>query len=117
MIQAADKYRLRDLFLTMIQIGVAHPGRPGFGWPCSQLLEAMLMRQDKFLDRIAGDYTGDCHEYRLNGAGLKMIWDVDKETGRFYCSVSGDQRKDYPEFAEAIDIVLYNRECHRRKRG
>lgn len=93
-----DKFRLKLFFCELIKLMYKFPGRPGFGNPVDWLIEQMCVYQDKFLTRIAGDYTGQHHECRLNNAGLKMYWHIDKETRQFKCSIGGDQANDYPEF-------------------
>jgi hypothetical protein len=73
------------------------------------LIEALILRNQAFIDKIIGDHTGDSHEYRLNGAGLKMHWEVQRrnvKTPRFTCSVGGDQAEQYPEFvAKARQLI------------
>jgi hypothetical protein len=98
-----DCFRLRGFFLELIDLAIKHPGTIGF--PCSKLLKDMVMRNEAFISRIKGDYTGDSTEYRLNEAGLKMHWRVDSQR-RFSCTISGDQAKDYPFFvAEARQLI------------
>ena len=95
-----DKFRLRMFFCEMINLMYKYPGRRGFGNPVSWLVEQMCVYQDKFLNRITGDYSGDSHECRLNNAGLKLHWRVDRsgKDCRFVCYISGDQAKDYPDY-------------------
>ena len=73
-----DRLQLLYFFWELIKLGIKYPGRPGFGWPCSNLLEAMMLKQNFFLNRIMGDFSNDSNEYRLNGAGLKLHWRVDR---------------------------------------
>lgn len=104
-----DKYRLLGFFHDLIKLGIAMPGRPGFGSPISWLLEQMCVRQEKFISRILGDYTGESTEWRLNNAGLKMHWYVDrrtKERGEFKVYISGDQRNDYAGFYVAAKVLI-----------
>ena len=99
-----DEFRLRYFFLELIQLAIRNPGTIGF--PCSHLVEDMVIRNRTFIKRIIGDFTNSSHEYRLNNAGLKMCWRTVKtalkgDAGtyrRFECYISGDQAKDYPEF-------------------
>lgn len=92
-----EKYQLRHFFHELILIALKHPGKPGWGNPCSRLIESLVMRPDLFAKKIYGDYTYEGHEYRLNNAGLKLYWRVDRER-RFSCRIGGDQAKDYLEF-------------------
>jgi hypothetical protein len=100
-----DKFRLKLFFLELLELSYQDI-RPGWGNPCSQLLNKMIMYQDPFLDKIIGDYTNNSNELRLNGAGLKMYWEVDKETRQFKCSISGDQAKEYPMFVARARQVI-----------
>lgn len=97
-----DKFRLKLFFLELLELSYQNI-RPGWGNPCSELLKKMCVYQDSWLNKIAGDYTNNSHEFRLNGAGLKMYWKVDKETRQFKCSISGDQAREYPFFVAAAN--------------
>jgi hypothetical protein len=104
-----DQWKLRRFFCELINLMYLYPGRPGFGSPVSWLIEQMCVYQDKFLGRICGDYTGDSHECRLNNAGLKMYWHVERQNGDwrgFKCSIGGDQAADYPEFVIAAKGLI-----------
>lgn len=113
-----DKYRLRNFFYELIKLGIAMPGRPGFGSPISWLLEQMCIRQDEFINRIAGDYTEQSHEWRLNNAGLKLYWHVRKREDNgwreFKCRIGGDQAKDYPGFVVAAEKLIKHNGFERR---
>lgn len=104
-----DEYRLRMFFHGLLRLAWKHPGT--IGNPCSWLLDQMCVRQEAWLDRIVGDYTGDFHECRLNRSGLKMYWKV-KSTNPashddgFKCYISGDQAKDYPFFVAAANLLI-----------
>lgn len=114
-----DRHKLMHFFFEMIKLGVKMPGRPGFGNPISWLLEQMCTRQDAFLDRICNDYTYQSNEYRLNGAGLKMHWRLEKNTNNgwrvFKCHISGDQAKDYPEFVVAAKRLIRDYDYNKRR--
>jgi len=92
-----DTYKLKMFFLELLELSYVDI-RPGWGNPCSELLKKMCMHQERWIKRIEGDYTTHSHEFRLNGAGLKMYWEVDKETRQFKCSIGGDQQNEYPLF-------------------
>jgi len=100
-----EKYQLRHFFNELISIGLKHPGKPGWGNPCSQLIESLVMRPELSINEIYGDYMYTSHEYRLNGAGLKMYWRVDRER-RFSCRIGGDQAKDYLEFTVKASTLV-----------
>ena len=103
-----EKFRMCMFFCELIQLMYRHPGKPGFGNPVDWLIEQMCVYQERFLSRIMGDYSGDRHECRLNNAGLKFHWWVDR-TGshpQFYCYISGDQAKDYPDYVKAATDVI-----------
>lgn len=105
-----DKYRLEHFFYELIKLGIEMPGRPGFGSPISWLLEQMCTRHDHFLDRICNDFSQESNECRLNNAGLKMHWRVEKREKDgwrvFKCYISGDQAKDYPGFVTAAKSLI-----------
>ena len=108
-----DKFRLKLFFLELLELSYQDI-KPGWGNPCSELLKKMVMYQDKFLDEIIGDYTDDSHEFRLNGAGLKMNWRVDKETRTFKCNISGDQVNDYPFFVAKARMAIKSYRFNKR---
>jgi len=111
-----DKWRLMHFFYELIKLGIKMPGN--IGSPISKLLEDMCTRQDAFLQRIAGDYTNHNHEYRLNNAGPKMYWHVEKSEKdgwrRFKCSIGGDQAKDYPGFVAAANRLIKDYSFNKR---
>ena len=101
-----DKYRLRAFFYALIMLDFKYKEMYSLGSATSELLKNMCMHQDHWLSRIQGDYTGDSHEFRLNGAGLKMYWKVDRQSDGFKCRIGGDQAKDYSLFvAEANQLI------------
>ena len=114
----SDKFDLKMLFKEMIELAIedmrapeSESARMGFG--CSKLLEDMLARQDPLLDRILNDYTNDSHEYRLNGAGLKMHWRMYKNENvrKFLCTISGDQFKDYEVLGTQLRMLIKQAGC------
>ena len=114
------EFLLKQFFLELLQL--SYEGiRPGWGNPCSYLLERMILRQEPFLNKIAGDYTGQSHEMRLNGAGLKMWWSVERdptslkgEEAKFKCRIGGDQARDYPFFVERVEKLILKYRFNRR---
>jgi hypothetical protein len=104
-----DVFELKQFFHGLLELSY-NDLRPGWGNPCSHLLETMCIRQLPFIDKIRGDYTGDSHEFRLNNAGLKMYWEVRRYKGakfdEFKVSIGGDQAKEYPFFVvQARDLI------------
>jgi hypothetical protein len=109
-----DKSKLKLFFLELLELSYLNI-RPGWGNPCSELLKKMCIYQDVWLNKITGDYTNNSHEFRLNGAGLKMHWRVDKETRKFTCNVSGDQVCEYPIFVAKAKEIIKCYEFNRRR--
>ena len=125
-----ERFQLLYFFLELIKLGMDLPGRPGFGWPCSSLLESMVLKQQSFIDRIRGDYSGEFNEYRLNGAGLKLHWKVERtnmnltdspddncgpiQFSKFKCYISGDQKDDYTGFVVAAEKYIRERGYNHR---
>lgn len=100
-----DKFTLKMFFLELLEASY-RARRPGMGNPCSELLKKMCLYQDKWLDKILGDYTNESHEFRLNGAGLKLHWRVNKDTRKFTCYISGDQVDSYPIFVCQVRMAI-----------
>lgn len=103
-----EKFRLCAFFAELICLMYRHPGQPGFGNPVSWLIEQMCCHQDRFINRIIGDYSGESHESRLNNAGLKMYWSVDRNGGapQFRCRIGGDQAREYADFVAAATELI-----------
>lgn len=112
-----DRFELKQFFNEMLELSY-NDLRPGWGNPCSHLLQSMCIRQGPFLDKIMGDFTGDSHEYRLNNAGLKMYWEVRRTRGAkfdgFKCSVGGDQAKEYPMFVAQVNNLIKKYQFNKR---
>jgi hypothetical protein len=112
-----DKFGLKSLFHEMIRLAVedmrapqSESARMGFG--CKKLMDDMCLRQDALLNRIMGDYSTDSHEYRLNEAGLKMLWRMnrdDKDNPRFLCVICGDQVDYYKVLTEQLRSLIRQR--------
>ena len=117
-----DKFLLKQFFLDMLNLSY-NEVRPGWGNPCSYLLERLMLRQEPFLNKIMGDYTGHSHEMRLNGAGLKLWWEVirnDPDNIRpgfewaFKCRIGGDQAKEYPFFVAQVEKLIKKYQFNRK---
>jgi hypothetical protein len=103
-----NMFKLQGFFLEMLRLSYLDY-RPEWGNPCSYLLERLILRQEGFLNKIKGDFTNRSHEMRLNGAGLKLWWSVEKnEKGfrKFTCHIGGDQAKDYPMFTAQVKKLI-----------
>jgi hypothetical protein len=74
---------------------------PGWSHACSA-----TVREERSLERMARDIvTDDSHEFRLNGAGLKLYTrgvkvGIMRREVQFNMRVGGDQASAYPEFVE-----------------
>jgi hypothetical protein len=109
-----DRFTLKMFFYRLLELSY-NDLKPGWGNPCSHLLEVMCIRQEPFLDKIMGDYTNHSHEFRLNSAGVKMNWRVDnKETRKFTCNITGDQAREYPLFVEQARNLIKRYQFNRR---
>jgi len=112
-----ERFMLKQFFHEMLVLSY-NDLRTGWGNPCTWLLETMCIRQEPFLDKIMGDYTGNSHEVRLNNAGLKMHWRVHRngDKSAFKCYISGDQILEYPMFvAQARSLIMkhgYHKQYH-----
>jgi hypothetical protein len=102
-----DRFELKMFFHDVLILSY-NDLKPGWGNPCSHLLQTFCLRKGPFLDGIIGDYTGNSHEYRLNNAGVKMYWEVWRHDDRaeFRCSIGGDQAKEYPLFIEQVRSLI-----------
>jgi len=111
-----ERYNLLYFFRELIQLSIKYPGPPGWGHACSELLDTLILKQDHFINRIMIDDSGDFHEYRLNGAGLKMQWRVNKEgdSSKFQCYISGDQKKEYDDFVVMAEKHILERGVNHR---
>jgi len=114
-----DKFTLKNFFWEMLQLSYEDV-IPGWGNPCSYLLERMCLRQDPFLDKIVNDFTNMSHEMRLNGAGLKLWWSMEKRDKtcqrKFTCHIGGDQAKDYPMFCAQVRNLINKYQFNRGRR-
>lgn len=113
---ATEKIDIRLFLMDMVKLGLLYPGAEGFGNPVSELVHTCFRTGiTSFVDRIYGDYTGESHEFRINGAGLKMLWEMDNKR-RFKVSLTGDQRVYYPRFCIEIDLLIEERGFQRYQR-
>lgn len=81
------------------------------GHPLSGLLDNFLTSRGVsiLIDEIVNDDTGESHEFRLNNAGLKLYWRLDRKHDLLNVSIGGDQANNYPRFVAAVRrIIEYN---------
>ncbi len=107
-----ERYTLHYFFKDLIDLSIEYPGGRGWGIGCSHLLEAMILRQKTFIDKILDDDSGNFSEYRLNGAGLKIHCRV--VDGKFQCYISGDQIAPYADFVVHAKELIRKRGCNHR---
>ena len=104
-----DMFTVKLFFHELLELSY-NDLRPGWGNPCSHLLESLIVRHQPFLDKIEGDHTNHSHEFRLNNAGLKMYWEVRRHTGaefdEFKVSIGGDQAREYPIFVTQARALI-----------
>jgi len=96
-----NKFGVMRFFSELCALSIKYPGRSGYGIGCSLLIEDLIERNTPFYSKIENDLSGNFHEYRINGAGLKMHWRVVRKQEKhptFECYISGDQVRDYPDF-------------------
>ena len=103
------KFALRMFFDEIITLshtrGMLVEGITGGGYPLSGLTNDDLKKR-RLVKRIAGATDSDSHEFRLNGAGLKLYWRLDQEHDLLKISIGGDQAKDYPFFTAHVRNIL-----------
>lgn len=124
-----ELYQLKYFFWELIGLSFKHNEKPGLVNACSYLIENLVLNQEFFLGRMLNDYTNESNEFRLNGAGLKLYWIVERKniiltnspddicgpvkTVKFKCRVGGDQAKDYPEFVQAANSYINSRRAYK----
>lgn len=107
---ATEKIDIRMFLTDLVRLGLLWPGPAGFGSPVSELVSTCFrIGVSTFVDRIYGDYTGESHEFRINGAGLKLIWEMDRKDRRLKVSLVGDQKDNYPEFSAEVRELIKER--------
>lgn len=98
-----DEFRIRNFFWQLIRLSLRYD-YTRMGSPVSGLIEQMCLYNDQFVKRIMGDKTRQSHEFRLNDAGLKMLWRVHKD--HLIIKIAGDQVDMYEDFViEARKLV------------
>lgn len=105
------KEKLIKFFTEFLEIGVAHSGAKGYGNPTSSLVEYCKMvglneLVMTMLKIMASETWYNSNEYRLNGAGLKMLWSGNLGKERFRVVICGDQTENYPSFVAAAKTLI-----------
>ena len=98
-------HTLVSLFWGLLMLAEQHRSSI-YGNPCINLMEQLVLYQQGFIACFlnAEDTSCDSHEFRLNGAGLKLLWV--KYQGRYWMSIAGDQKDLYPEFVKMAKEFL-----------
>lgn len=105
------KLKLVSFFMELLVLGMKYDGGPGWGNPTSSLAEYVTERGlIKFVDGMLAlsgeDQWWNSHEYRLNGAGLKMLWHARGTTGGVKVAICGDQIDYYQDFVSAARELI-----------
>ena len=105
------KFALRMFFGEIIRLSHTRDmlveAISGGGYPLGKLVNN-LVGNNTLIDKITNDYTGESHEFRLNEAGFKMYWRIDREFDVLKIRIGGDQADCYPLLAAKIRRLLNN---------
>ncbi len=105
------EFALRMFFNEIISIShrtdMLEEGIKGGGYPLSGLVNNLLSNRS-ILNKIVSDYTGEMHEFRLNGAGFKLWWRFDRNLDFLKIHIGGDQACQYPNFVDAVNKFIEN---------
>jgi hypothetical protein len=101
-----------DILLELCQASLAAADHGPAAPACGQLIEEVVAQgRTQFVDQHT--QTPGPNEYRLNGAGLKLEYEVesyrDGDDIRVYVAklkLGGDQVADYPAFVRAAQPIL-----------
>ena len=98
-------------FLEKINIlGIQNPGKMGFGYATSGLMDYIRERGSihQFVEEMEKASQKDIfsHEFRLNGAGLKMVWEWNLSKSKIKFYIGGDQKEYYPEFIRVAAVII-----------
>ena len=100
---------LQLLFAEMIRLShrteLMEEAIAGGGYPLHGLVESLLSHRT-LIDEIVDDTTNESHEFRLNDAGFKLYWRLDKEHDLLKIRLGGDQMRNYPMFAARIRLSI-----------
>jgi hypothetical protein len=99
-----------DILLKLCQASLAAPDAESDA--CAQLIQDVVAHgRGQFVESLT--QTPGENEYRLNGAGLKLAYEVetyrDGEQMRVYVGklkIDGDEARDYPGFVRAAQPIL-----------
>ena len=101
-----------DMLLELCQVSITAPDAGAVVPACVQLIQEVLAKgREEFVDEHT--QSPGPSEYRLNGAGLKLLYEVDTyrdgDETRVYVAklrIGGDQVEDYPAFVHAAEPIL-----------
>lgn len=101
-----------DVLLKLCRASLSVSDRGAAVPACAQLIsEVVAQGRAQFVERHTE--TPGPHEYRLNGAGLKLQYEVeafrDGQDVRIYVGklrLTGDEVRNYPAFARAAEPIL-----------
>ena len=95
---------LFDEFITLSHSPIMmEEALEGGGYPLSGLVDSITNPfRVSLVDKITSDYTNNGHEFRLNDAGFKLFWRVDREFDLLKINLGGDQLTNYPHLVAAI---------------
>jgi hypothetical protein len=101
-----------SILLELCRASLAVPEKGSVVPACAQLIQEVVAQGR---EEFAGQHTQTPgpSEYRLNGAGLKLLYEVesyrDGEDTHIYVAklrIGGDQVEDYPAFVRAAERTL-----------
>ncbi len=104
-VQQQLTHALHDMVMVSLR---ATPEEVEFGPPCSYLIESCIRAG---VDTVAKDILSNRQsEFRLNGAGLKLISNLygTPENPRLTLSVGGDQAHHYPSTLPKLRQIVQN---------
>ena len=101
-----------DILLDLCKASLAAPDKGANARACGQLIKEFVAKGPKKLVESQTQTPGP-NEYRLNGAGLKLEFNVeifrDSDGPRVYVGkfrIGGDQVEQYPAFVQAAQPIL-----------
>ncbi len=105
------KFTIRWFFNEMIKTShttiMMEEAIVGGGYPLSGLIDSLLTSDGGCLiDKMINNDTDESHEFRLNDAGLKLYWRLDRKHGLLKVSIGGDQANNYPKFVAAVRRLI-----------
>ena len=104
------KRKIIQFFEQLIIHSILFPGKMGFGRPASGLMDYIRENGSilQFVEEMEKEAQANpfSQEYRLNGAGLKMVWEWNLSKSKIKISIGGDQKEYYPEFMRVATVII-----------